>query len=100
MPLHNFLIKMEPYRITRQLLITSRTDDIEAHYMFEGDLGKGAYGQVKLAVHIITGQRRAIKILPKSRIKDYVTFQNEFEILIKLDHPHVVKVYETYENDT
>jgi hypothetical protein len=43
------------FRIKRQLLISAKEEDINTSYIFEGELGKGAYGTVKLATHILTG---------------------------------------------
>ena len=42
---------------------------------------------------------RAIKVINKSSIKFPITFINEFEILKKLDHPNIIKIYETYEDE-
>ena len=43
---------------------------------------------------------RAVKVINKSSIKFPITFINEFEILKKLDHPNIIKIYETYEDET
>jgi len=33
-------------------------------------LGEGTFGKVKLGTHILTGEKVAVKVLEKSRIKD------------------------------
>ena len=39
----------------------------------------------------------AIKVLSKSKLKDHLeAIKDEVDILTKLDHPNIVKYYETY----
>lgn len=42
---------------------------------------------------------RAIKQIKKSSIKNPTQFVNEMEILKKVDHPNIIKIYETYEDE-
>ena len=42
---------------------------------------------------------RAIKAIPRSKIKDWKRFRNECEAMITLDHPNVIKLYEIFEDD-
>ena len=39
---------------------------------------------------------RAIKQIKKSSIRNPATFVNEIDILKKLDHPNIIKIYETF----
>jgi len=45
------------------------------------------------------GEKVAIKAMQKSRISDYESFQNEIGILRSLDHPNIIKLFETWETD-
>lgn len=63
------------------------------------ELGSGAYGTVYKAKLKGTEKVRAIKRIKKSAIKFPQTFINEIEILKKLDHPNIIKIYETYEDE-
>lgn len=45
------------------------------------------------------GEKVAIKAMQKSRITDYEAFQNEISILRSLDHPNIIKLFETWETD-
>ena len=62
---------------------------------------KGAYGEVRKAIHKITGMLRAVKIIAKLQTNknelDRIT--NEVTILQKLDHPNIIKIFEFYEDD-
>jgi len=45
-----------------------------------------------------TGVKRAIKCIEKKKVKNQERFKTEIDIMIKLDHPNVIKLYETYED--
>jgi calcium-dependent protein kinase len=61
-------------------------------------LGKGTYGEVCSATHRDSGQKRAIKTIARSKIKNWDRFLTEVKILQTLDHPHVIKLYEYFED--
>ncbi|CAL1158097.1 unnamed protein product, partial [Cladocopium goreaui] len=62
-------------------------------------LGDGSFGAVHECFCRTTNEARAVKLLLKSRIKDGgAAIANEIEILTKLDHPHVVRFYEFFED--
>lgn len=47
-----------------------------------------------------TSHQVAIKVLNKSKLKDHLdAIEEEVKILTKLDHPNIVKYYETYVDD-
>ena len=62
------------------------------------ELGQGTYGRVILAQNKITKAKRAIKIIPKSKVKNTERFKSEINILKGLDHPNIIKLFETYED--
>lgn len=70
------------------------------NYDIEKRIGEGTFGQVKIATHKPTGQKRAIKSMPKLGIPthDSAKFIEEIEILRAIDHPNVLKLYEFYED--
>jgi len=66
-------------------------------------LGRGSYGEVMGATHRRTGARRAIKVVAKAGLQRYVHdvdgfVRREVDILRRLDHPNVVRLYEAYED--
>ncbi|CAL8104471.1 unnamed protein product [Calicophoron daubneyi] len=68
-------------------------------YEIERTLGKGIFSVVKLATHTITGINLAIKIIDKTRLdmENLVKVHRESEILKKLHHPNIVKLYQVME---
>jgi calcium-dependent protein kinase len=61
-------------------------------------LGEGSYGQVMKARHKDTQVVRAVKAIDVAKISDPARFQAEVEIQQSLDHPHIVKLYETFKD--
>lgn len=63
-------------------------------------LGTGAFGTVLKGRLKGSGESgwRAIKKIPKKKVKDPTEFAREIEILQKLDHPNIIKLYETFED--
>ena len=61
-------------------------------------LGKGGYGKVYEVKNKKTGDIRACKHLSKLSIKNLEKFELEINILIKTDHPNIIKLYEIFES--
>ena len=73
-----------------------------SNYKYIKTIGEGTFGKVKLAIHILTGEKVAIKILQKNLIKgpkQYERIQNEIKYLKLLNHPNIIKIYEVIENE-
>mmetsp|Transcript_41174 Transcript_41174/g.54077 ORF Transcript_41174/g.54077 Transcript_41174/m.54077 type:complete len:126 (+) Transcript_41174:43-420(+) len=87
--------------IRKQTFIVKNQSPISEVYEFETkQLGKGSYGEVQGATHKTTGQRRAIKTIARSKIRNWSRFETEVRILQMLDHPNVIKLYEYFEDET
>ncbi|XP_075155539.1 salt-inducible kinase 2 [Haematobia irritans] len=68
-------------------------------YDIEKTIGKGNFAVVKLARHRITKNEVAIKIIDKSQL-DTTNLQKvyrEVEIMKRLNHPHIIKLYQVME---
>ena len=63
-------------------------------------LGTGAFGTVFRGRLKGSGEDgwRAIKKIYKRKVKDPKEFAREIEILQKMDHPNIIKLYETFED--
>ncbi|CAD8057591.1 unnamed protein product [Paramecium sonneborni] len=68
-------------------------------YIFGQTLGEGTFGKVKLATHLLTGEKVAIKILEKQKIADSSDIERvtrEIQILKQIRHPNLVQLYELF----
>ena len=63
-------------------------------------LGSGAFGRVFLTNNVHDKNHQvAIKVLDKQKLKDEIDcIFEEVAILNKLDHPNIVKYFETYDD--
>ena len=65
------------------------------------EIGNGAFAKVYLAVHKKTKVKYAIKAIDKLNLENSMektSFNREVEIMYKLDHPNIVKLYSHFED--
>lgn len=77
-------------------------DKSQKKYIILRTLGKGSFGKVKEAIHVLSGEKIAIKILEKVKIKkedDLVRIRREINILSKVQHPNIIQLYEVIETN-
>ena len=67
-------------------------------YNCVAQLGKGGYGKVYQVKNKISGKLFACKKLSKLNIKNLEKFQREISILMRTDHPNIIKLYEYFES--
>ena len=66
-------------------------------------LGEGTFGVVRLATHILTGEKVAVKILEKRKIleeADVTRIEREIKILKMLHHNNIVQLYSVTQTST
>jgi len=63
-------------------------------------VGKGAFGEVRKALHLESGEFRAVKIVYKHECspEEQKKILKEVDILKQLDHPNIIKIYEFFED--
>lgn len=67
------------------------------HYMLGETIGMGTFGKVKIASHMVTNHRVAVKIMNRQKIKnlDVVSkIKREIQNLKLFRHPHIIKLYQ------
>ena len=82
--------------------INRNKDNKISHYEIGKIIGKGAYATVKICKNKITQEKFAMKIYEKKILNDNIKKKcilREIEILKKLNHPNIVKLYDTIISD-
>ena len=72
---------------------------MEDKYEIIKELGSGAFSRCLQVKNKTTGNLYACKELQKKKMVDLEGFKYEINILIKMDHPNIIKLYEVYENE-
>lgn len=93
----------------RQEFIRKNPQRFDNVYDLKQQLGKGSFGTVYLVTHKTQVDRhnasrvRVCKIISKARAKEARTpeskVREEFAVLKQLDHPHVLRIFEDFEDE-
>ena len=76
--------------------------DIQKFYRFKRVLGHGHFGTVREVQRVDDSTRKlyAVKSIPKDKIvKELKLMRRELELLRVVDHPNIIKFYETFEDE-
>ena len=100
--LNNNCVRRGLYRSTRSSIYQINKENIFDVYEFCGKISSGYYGTVNKAY--IKGDKSkfyAVKTIAKENLsqKNLKNLICEIQVLAKLDHPNIVKYYETYDDD-
>ncbi|KAK4743976.1 hypothetical protein SAY87_010288 [Trapa incisa] len=79
---------------------SSQADIYLRNYKLGKTLGIGSFGKVKVAEHVLTGHKVAVKILNRRKIKNMEMeekVRREIKILRLFMHPHIIRLYEVIE---
>eukprot|EP00002_Diphylleia_rotans_P002638 TRINITY_DN11679_c0_g1_i3.p1 TRINITY_DN11679_c0_g1~~TRINITY_DN11679_c0_g1_i3.p1 ORF type:complete len:492 (+),score=86.11 TRINITY_DN11679_c0_g1_i3:77-1552(+) len=74
--------------------------ELIGNYYMGRFLGKGAFGEVRIAHHRISGEEYAVKFIKKEGIKDFQNAERmsaEIMALTVLRHPNVLHMYEVFD---
>merc|ERR1719156_148692 len=61
-------------------------------------MGEGSYGAVSKCTNKSTGVVRAVKSISKAQMKNMDRFKQEIAIMKMMDHPNIIKLYESFED--
>lgn len=97
------ILQIEDFKILSSNFVFHKRGFLLRDYWIGTQLGCGACGHVKRAVHKATGMERAIKTVKRSKLTEDMTkhsqFFTEIDTLRQIDHPNIIKLYEFYENE-
>ena len=76
-------------------------DDINAFYKIGKEIGSGRYGVVKLAKRRFFQYKKfAVKQIAVDSVSyDKVSIERELDILMKIDHPNLIRLFEIFEDE-
>ena len=92
---------MEAVVISPQAFIPCGGQGLRDLYKIGSKLGEGAFGTVRKATHRLTKQPRAVKIVSKKLLNSpekQAWFHSELRILRRLDHPNILRLFESFED--
>jgi len=93
----NLLKEEMKLEVRQENLVIQERGNPKKHYIPVKLLGQGSFGSVYEAEHIIFKNKVAMKIINKSdNDVDEKEILNEIDILKKLSHPNIVKIFEFY----
>lgn len=70
-------------------------------FIFKSKLGEGGFGKVYYVEQKCSGEKYAIKFLRHSfkNVRDVQFLYKEIEVLIRLENPHIIKLYSYFETE-
>ncbi|XP_076277781.1 serine/threonine-protein kinase SIK3 isoform X3 [Lasioglossum baleicum] len=71
------------------------------YYDLEKTIGKGNFAVVKMATHVVTKSKVAIKIIDKTKLNEenLAKIFREVHIMKRLRHPHIIRLYQVMETE-
>jgi len=83
---------------TSMFILDNKGKIIDFYDLDKKKLGEGSYGSVCKARHKSTKMRRAVKTISKAQMKNVERFKQEIAIMKMMDHPNIIKLYESFED--
>ena len=83
--------------LAQELLVPKQKGNPSDKYIIGKKMGSGAYGTVYEATNIIFKSKVAMKMIIKNENMNSLLINNEIDILKKMSHPNIVRIYEFYE---
>jgi len=97
--LQQFFLAEMKIPISHELLVPQNKGNPSEKYIRGKKIGKGTFGNVYESKNIIFNNKVAMKVIPKNEKMNNTFIQNEINILKKLSHPNIVRIYEFYESN-
>ena len=85
--------------VSQELLVVKQKGNPSDKYIRGRKIGSGSYGTVYEAKNLVFNNTVAMKVIAKHEGMDNLSINNEIDILKKLSHPNIVRIYEFYESE-
>jgi PAS domain S-box-containing protein len=81
---------------------SASSDVLDGYFLTKSVLGKGLMGSVNVAIHRLTGNRVAVKVVRQKQCEEVgLPFPpREVDLLCRLDHPNIARFYHSISTET
>jgi len=97
------ITSVDEFKLNFRDFIGYKTGTIHDEYtLLDPPIGKGSFGEVRRAIHIKSNITRAVKIIRIESMtnEEQERVKNEINVLKTIDHPHIMKIIEFYQDPT
>ena len=85
--------------MSKDTFILKSKGELPEKYLRIKELDSGTFSKIFHVESKTNKQVYVCKQIQKSKISNFQNFKNEINILSKLDHPNIIKLYEVFENN-
>ena len=84
-----------------EVVVVPKTESIDKKYFvdYSREIGRGTKTIVRKCIERSTGNRYAVKSVKRTDVDEYEHMRTEANLLTALNHPSIIKIYDTYEDD-
>jgi len=75
------------------------SDISKKYHLMDDVLGEGSFGTVRKCRLLGSNLVCALKTIDKAKLPDATQLRREVDILLDVDHPHIIKLYDVYEDE-
>jgi len=92
-------VKDDNINFNKESFILKSSGTIAKKYLKVKDIAKGTYSDIFLVQNKSNYKKYCCKQILKSKINDAYKFKNEINILSKVDHPNIIRLFEIFEDE-
>ena len=82
----------------KETFILKSSDTIASKYLKIKEISNGIYAKIYIVQRKTDFKLYCCKEILKSKVADLYNFRNEINILSKVDHPNIIRIYEIFED--
>ncbi len=82
----------------KETFILKSSDTIASKYLKIKEISNGTYAKIYIVQRKTDFKLYCCKEILKSKVADLYNFHNEINILSKVDHPNIIRIYEIFED--
>jgi len=84
-----------------EVIVIPKTESIDKKYFvdYSREIGRGTKTIVRKCIERSTGNRYAVKSVRRADVDEYEHMRTEANLLTALNHPSIIQIYDTYEDE-